>query len=139
MTSDSDLMTLKMRPTLKERFFSIKLPEAKQSLIFEKTIERETSYALIGSFEFNVKIEKIFENLVPTRINYLLFYAQMPHPQTYLTVFQSPPMESLFHVGKKGAITPKEFFEGINETSGAFIGASHESKGLLITKGFPKY
>lgn len=136
-TNDSDLMTLKMRPSLKEEFFSIKLPQVKQSIFFEKTKEVEVSYAMIGTFEFNIKIEKWYSENLPQKINYILFYAQMPNPQTFLTVLSSQEL-TLTHIGKNGAITPKEFFNGINETSGAFVGASQESKAILLMKGFPK-
>lgn len=136
-TNDSDLMTLKMKPSLKVDFFSIKLPEAKQSIIFEKTKEVEISYALIGTFEFNLKIEKWYRENQPEKINFLLFYAQMPKPQTFLTV-QSSSDYKLTHLGANGVITPKEFFNGINETSGAYIGASYEAESTLFLKGFPK-
>jgi hypothetical protein len=137
-TGDSDLMTLKMKPSLKEESFSITLPEVKQSILFEKTANVEISYALIGSFEFNVKIEKWYRDNQPQKINYLLFFAQMPNPQTFLTVMSSQDF-ALTHVGKNGVITPKEFFNGINETTGAFFGASQESNAILLLKGFPKF
>lgn len=140
-SSDEDLMTLKMKPQLTEEFFSIKLPSVKQGLFFEKDKKREISYILIGTFEFNLKIEKLLDSQKP-KINYLFFFKGMDNPQSFLTVVSEVDEDTganiFIHQSIGGLITPKDFFTGISQASGAFIGAAQESKEILLSKGFPK-
>jgi len=106
---------------------------------FEKTGIKD--YLSFGFLGITISIQTIYKELEATR-SYIYFYKGMPNPQSYLTVQVVEESESAktfnyIHSSKGAEISPKYFFQGLQEGSSIFKEFSQISLGFIKSLGFP--
>ncbi|MDD4973226.1 MAG: hypothetical protein PHY93_02695 [Bacteriovorax sp.] len=137
-TADMDLLTFNFNTKEESYDLAFKQLEARfQKQKNNKGVEK--SFILLGIMEINILIETNLQEFEGNR-NYIYFFKGMPNPQTILTVRVLSENHNLnfIHSSKGVKISPKYFFQGLDEGSQIFTGFSQISLKTLETIGFPK-
>lgn len=134
-TSDNDLLTMNIKNQKSNYELSI-IPLATN---FIKTGLKD--YLIFGFMEVNVSIQTVYNEDEATR-NYIYFFKGMPNPQSSLTVKVIEESESgqtfnFIHSSKGAEISPKYFFQGLQEGTQIFKQFSQSSLDYLKGQGFP--
>lgn len=134
-TSDEDLLTLNFKK-LKSNY-EINLNEWQTR--FQKSSMKD--YLIFGFMEVNIMIHTLYLENEAVR-NYIYFFKGMPNPQSSLSVKaietpDSPLLFNFYHSSKGAEISPKYFFQGLQEGAMIFKEFSAASLDMIKGMGFP--
>lgn len=139
--SDINLLSLKLniKEDSYELFFN-QLEARFQTQQINKDLEK--SYIYLRMFDINVLIETNLKDKEATR-NYIVFYKDMPNPHSMLSVRAITDsgenhFQKYIHSAKGMEISPKYFFQGLNEFAGIYVGFAQTSLAFLTQIGFPR-
>lgn len=140
-TTDTDLLTFKF--TQYEQSYDLVFKQLEARFQKKKNDDgSDKSYILFGMMEINILLET---NLLEDEAyrNYIYFFKGMPNPQSMLTVrvirdFSESHSLKFIHSTKGVEISPKYFFQGLEEGSQTFTEFSQISLKVLGSLGFPK-
>lgn len=137
--SDIDLITFNFKSNGESYELALNQLETR-FLVQRISKDLEKSYILMGVFEINTLIETILEK-DSARRNYIVFYKNLPSPQSMLTVMafngSAAPNLNYVHVAKGLEIAPKYFFNSLNDFAGIYFDFSQVSLMTLSQMGFP--
>lgn len=134
-TADNDLLTMNFKKIQSNYEIGIVPLMTK----IEKTGIKD--YLSFGFLGITISIQTIYKELEATR-SYIYFYKGMSNPQSYLTVqvleeSDTAKTFNYIHSSKGTEISPKYFFQGLQEGSSIFKEFSQISVGYLSSLGFP--
>jgi len=134
-STDNDLLTLNFKK-VSSNYEVVIVPLMTK---FEKTGIKD--YLSFGFMGISISIQTIFKELEASR-SYIYFYKEMPNPQSYLTVqvieeSETAKTYNYIHSSKGAEISPKYFFQGLQEGSSIFKEFSQISLGYIKSLGFP--
>ena len=142
--SDQNLLLFKFDPQEDEEYFDLVIPEFQIQYQLMKTEQKEEAFYYLNFMPLNMEINTQITQASVLR-DYLFFFNEMPVPQQQLSVEVKETkndwdnLEFFHYTRGKGELSPKLFFEGLNQASGIFIGASQFYIGKLYDLGFPKF
>ena len=131
-TKDIDLLTFRFSPR-----GPYELVIAQLKSFFQKS-DLKTSSINLGIMEISIAMETVMSEVEGIR-NYIYFYRGMPNPQSMLSVRVVKENQNFrfIHFSKGVEITPKMFFQGVQEGSQLFSEYSDVSLQALLQLGFP--
>jgi len=124
-SADLDLLTFNFKQTSNDEFYQITIPTFKMLINRRLLKDGDKSTFLLGMMGFNVQLEN-HSSEHEANLNYIFFYKGMSHPQFSLTVkaFETPgewnSLQFRYLSSIEGEITPKLFFQGLNEWTSVF-------------------
>ena len=144
-TSAEDLLTLKFELNEEEEYKLI-IPSLGIEVSYQKTQKQsDKSFFSIGFMEFNVKIETFVTEKESKRSYTYFFIGMTPSPQAHLIVRAIEGsnawsgLQYQHSASSTGEITPKQFFGGLADGSGAFGEASKVVINYIQSLGFPTF
>lgn len=134
-TPDNDLLSLNFKK--QQSNYEVSIIPLKTSFI--KTGIKD--YIIFESMGINISIQTIYNEDEATR-NYVYFFRGMPNPQSSMTVkvIEESESEKTFnyiHSSNGAEISPKYFFQGLQEGAQIFKEFSQMSLGHIKALGFP--
>lgn len=134
-TPDNDLLAMNFKK-LQSNYEVAILPLMTS---FQKTGIKD--YIIFGFMGVTISIQTLYKENEATR-NYVYFFKGMPNPQSALSVqvIQESDSDKIFnyiHSSNGAEISPKYFFQGLQEGSQVFKQFSQISLGFIKELGFP--
>jgi hypothetical protein len=134
-TPDNDLLTM----NFKKQTSNYEIGIVPLMTVFNKTGIKD--FLVLGFMEVNISIQTLYKENEATR-SYIYFFRGMPNPQSSLTVQVIGDPDSFntynyIHSSKGAEISPKYFFQGLQEGSMIFQEFSQISLLTIKNLGFP--
>lgn len=142
--SDTDLLMFKFQSLDTYSSYDLIIPTFNVNYHRDISPGNETSFFLLGFMNFNIGINtQTFENEINR--DYIYFYSGMNVPQQQLTVNVKEHQgtweqyEYLHYTRGVGILTPKQFYNGLNDGASMFAQSGMIYQSILYSIGFPKF